>query len=103
MNTPNQGVMTLIVPQMLEEDIVDFFLGQDDQQGFTSLQVRGHSSRHGCMSVIEQVTGRQQQVQFQILIDESQVEDLCQRLKSLFPGAGIRYWFLAATVQGSID
>ena len=103
MNAPIKGILTLIVPQMLEEDVVDFFLGQEDPQGFTSLQVRGHSSRHGGMSVIEQVTGRQQMVQFQVLIDQPQVEEICECLKALFPGTGIRYWFLATTLQGSLD
>ncbi len=98
----NQGVLTLIAPQAIEEDLVDFFLDNEHQFGFTSFQVRGHSSRHEGMSLIEQVTGRQQRVQFQILMDESQARDVCQRLESAFANVGIRYWFLLASLEGRI-
>ena len=102
MSTANQGLLTLTAPQLLEEDLVDFFLGSDQQYGFTSLQVRGHSTDHGGMNVIEQVTGRQQKIQFQILVNEAQARDICQRLKAAYPGVGIHYWFTETALQGHI-
>jgi len=100
MTGENQGLLTLTAPQLLEEDLVDFFLDSEHQYGFTSLHVRGHSSEHGGMSPIEQVTGRQQQVQFQILVNESQAHDICRRLESSFSGVGVHYCFIKAPFQG---
>jgi hypothetical protein len=100
MSNAIQGLLTLTAPQMLEEDLVDFFLDGEHQYGFTSLHVRGHSSEHSGMSAIELVTGRQQQVQFQILVNEAQAKDICQRLQSAFDGTGIHYWYLSAPLQG---
>jgi hypothetical protein len=102
MSTKNQGLLTLTASQVLEQDLVDFFLDSQHQHGFTTLHARGHSSDHGDLSPMEQVTGRRHQVQFQILVDESEVDDICKRLEAAFPGAKIHYWFLTATRQGRI-
>ncbi|MAF83372.1 MAG: DUF3240 family protein [Gammaproteobacteria bacterium] len=103
MSTANQGVLTLIAPLALEEDLVDFFLDSENQMGFTSTQVRGHSSQHTGMNLVEQVTGRTQRVKFQILLSETEAKDICQRLKVLFPDAGINYWYINAVMQGRIS
>ncbi len=100
MSTGKSGLLTLTAPQLLEEDLVDFFLDSEHQFGFSSLQMRGHSSEHSGMSVLEQVTGRQQQVQFQILVDESQARDICQRLETVYSGVGIHYWYIETPLQG---
>lgn len=95
------GILTLITPQTIEEDIVDFFLDSEHAQGFTSLHVRGHTSQHAGMSVIEQVTGRQHQVQFQVLVSEAQAREICQRLGEQFD-AGIVYWFSVTSLHGRL-
>jgi hypothetical protein len=97
-----RGLLNLIASRAIEEDLVDFFLDGQHQHGFTSLHVRGHSLDHSDLSPIEQVTGRHQQVQFQVLMEESQVDDTCKRLKETFPGANIHYWFLTTHRQGQI-
>ena len=102
MTSINQGLLTLTAPRNLEEQLVDFFLDHEHQHGFTSLHVRGHSTEHGKLSAIEQVTGRQHQVQFQVLVNESEAHDICKRLDSAFSGVGIHYWFNASTMQGHI-
>ncbi len=102
MNDPQHGLLTLIAPQSLEEELVDFFLDSEHQHGFTSLQVHGHSLQHGGLSVIEQVTGRQQKIQFQVLVDESEARDICQRLKAVFSDAGIHFWLTPTVMQGRI-
>ena len=98
----SKGLLTLTAPRTLEEELVDFFLDNEHQHGFTSLHVRGHSAQHGELSPIEQVTGRQHQVQFQVLVNESEARDICKRLESAFSGVGIHYWFLASALQGHI-
>lgn len=103
MSQSNHGILTLIAPQTIEEDLVDFFLDREHQYGFTSQHVRGHTSQHSGMSVVEQVTGRQQRVQFQILVTSEQARDICLRLESSFSGAGINYWYLESSLHGHID
>lgn len=103
MNELATGLLTLIVPQAIEEGVVDFFLDSEHAHGFTSLNVRGHTSEHAAMTLIEQVTGRQQQVQFQVLTDESTARDICARLGARFHGARIVYWFSATSMQGRIE
>jgi len=97
------GILTLVTPQSIEEDIVDFFLDSEHAQGFTSLHVRGHTSQHTGMSLIEQVTGRQHRVQFQVLVGEPQARAICKSLGERFAGAGIVYWFSLASLHGRID
>lgn len=97
------GILTLVTPRAIEEDVVDFFLGSEHAHGFTSLDVRGHTSEHGGLTVIEQVTGRQHQVQFQVLVAEPQAHAICKSLGERFAGAGIVYWFSVTSVYGRID
>ena len=100
MSGVNQGVLTLTAPRAIEEELVDSFLDNQHEHGFTSLHVRGHSSDHSDLSPIEQVTGRQQQVQFQIFVDESEADEICERLKATFADVGMRYCFLLSSRQG---
>ncbi len=102
MNSTTQGVLTLIAPKAIEEDLVDFFLDSEHQHGFTSLKVDGHSSHHADMTLIEQVTGRKQQAKFQILLSESEAREVCKRLEREFAGSGMKYWFLVSSLQGHI-
>ncbi len=102
MSQSNHGILTLIAPQTIEEDLVDFFLDREHQYGFTSQHVRGHTSQHSGMSVVEQVTGRQQRVQFQILVTSEQARCSFLRLEASFPRAGIHYGDLLASVDGPI-
>jgi len=102
MNKINQGLLMLTAPRSLEEELVDFFFDHNHQQGFTSLHVRGHSSNHDKLSPIEQVTGRQNNVQFQVLVNASEAQVICQRLESAFTGIGIHYWFIPSALQGHI-
>ncbi len=97
------GILTLVSSQAIEEDIVDFFLDNEHAHGFTSLHVRGHTSEHAGMSLIEQVTGRQQQVQFQVHVSEPQAREICTSLGERFAGAGIVYWFSETSLHGRID
>lgn len=100
MNIAKTGLLTLTAPQLLEEELVDFFLSSEQDYGFTSLNVRGHSSEHRGMSVIEQVTGRQQQVQFQIVVSESEAREICNQLETSYPGVGVHYWYIETPLQG---
>lgn len=86
-------MMTMLVvnlPPQLEEDMVDYILSLDYVKEFTSYIVRGHGENED-MTVTEQVSGRRQRLQFELILDEQYVENL---ISGLLPNVGrnITYW-----------
>jgi hypothetical protein len=99
----SQGILVLIAPTAIEEDMVDFLLGREHPQGFSSQRISGHSSIHEGLSTLEQVTGRQQHVRFEIQIAREDADEILQRLQESFKGVGIHYWFVPVINFGHID
>jgi len=94
-NTGMQGLLMLIVPPNLEEMLVDVLLQQAAISGFTTSNVSGHGSSHGegavKMSLVEQVTGRQQRVQFMMHASLVDLQSLVADLKVRFKKTDIHY------------
>lgn len=92
-----QGLLMLIVPPSLEEMLVDELL-QSVVSGFTSSKVNGHSTVHGDaemdLSIVEQVTGRQQRVQFMMHASVADLKNLVLTLKARFKAKDIQYILL---------
>lgn len=61
-------------PEM-EDELVDFLMELDCVGGFTSYEVRGYS-RHGHMSVAEQVSGRRKRIQIELLLLAADVPEV---------------------------
>ncbi len=101
MNT-EEYLVTINVPPLLEEAVVDCLLAIESADGFSSLPVSAHGSDHQTLSLAEQVAGRQKQVRFQMYLPENQLEVLIERLKQEFSGAGIHYWVMPVLQSGSI-
>ncbi|OYY48933.1 MAG: hypothetical protein B7Y48_08075 [Methylophilales bacterium 28-44-11] len=59
----NEGVLIIIIAPSLEEWMVDLLLEQQDLSGFTTSYVNAHGTHTSRLSLLEQVTGRQQKVQ----------------------------------------
>ena len=88
------GLLILIVPPSLEEMLVDVLLVQDRISGFTSSKVSGHGSGHGdgkALSIVEQVTGRQQRIQFMMHAAVIDLKVLVATLKAKFRSSDIHY------------
>ena len=68
-----QCLLRLNIPPNLEEDVVDLLLAADDVPGFQSYPTRGHG-QVGAMTIAEQVEGRRNRVQFEIVLDEDLLE-----------------------------
>ena len=83
-------LLVLNLPPELEEDMVDYLLSLDGVGGFTSYVTRGHGEG-AALSVAEQVSGRRQRLQFELLVDEEAVEGIVSGLV-LQVGQGIVYW-----------
>ncbi len=95
-------LVTINVPPLLEESVVDCLLAIESADGFSSLTVNAHASDHEHMSLAEQVAGRQRQIRFQMYIPEPQLNGLIDVLKSDFSGSGIHYWVMPVLDSGYI-
>ena len=94
-------LLVLNVRPELEEDLVDYLLTRDGIEGFTSYHARGHGTNEG-MSLAEQVSGRRKRLQFEILMEESDVKALIDGLADTV-GRDIVFWQQMISNQGRID
>ena len=83
-------MLVLNMPPGLQEDFIDYLLGLGYVQGFTSYKAMGHGE-HEHLTLAEQVSGRRQRVQFEVLLDEEVVPRVTQDLESAV-GKDITYW-----------
>ena len=95
------SLLRLNSPPNLEEDVVDLLLAASEIEGFQSHHTRGHG-QVGAMTIAEQVEGRRSRVQFEIVLDSSQLETLLQKLAAAFPVPDIIYWVLPVSGCGRL-
>jgi len=95
-------LVTINVPPLLEESVVDCLLAIEAAGGFSSLVVSAHGSEHEALSLAEQVAGRKRQIRFQMYVPEQQLSVLIDKLKQDFSGAGMHYWVMPVLESGSI-
>jgi len=98
----SEFLLRLNVPPGLEEDMVDLLLASGDITGYQSYPTRGHG-RVGAMSIAEQVAGRRDRVQFEIVLDSSLLEPTIQKLKEAFPIRDVIYWVLPIVQSGRLS
>lgn len=95
-------LLMLVAAPSLEEAMVDVLLTQINVSGFTSSQVYAHGTQASKLSLLEQVTGRQQKIQFLVYGTEVALKDLIAQLSSTFHQADIRYVLLPVLASGLI-
>lgn len=95
-------LLTLLIPPSIEEAIVDWLLEVESDHGFSSFSVRGHSSSHLGLSLAEQVSGRKQQIRFEIHLPEATLPPLLEKLKQDFQGTGLHYWVVPLKDWGHV-
>ncbi len=95
-------LVTINVPPILEEAVVDCLLSIQSADGFSSLTVNAHTSEHQGLSLAEQVAGRQKQIRFQMYVPEQQLSVLIKQLKQCFLGSGMHYWVMPVMESGTI-
>ncbi len=95
-------LVTINVPPLLEEAVVDCLLAIEAAEGFSSLTVSAHGSDHATLSLAEQVSGRKKQIRFQMYVPELQLAVLIKQLKQDFSGGGIQYWVMPVLESGYI-
>lgn len=94
--------LNLVCPLQVEEKLLDVLLDMDDADVFTTTPVHSHGARGAKLSTKEQVMGRSQAIQVRVLLTQSSMKRLLERLRSEFAGAGIRYWASPVVMEGEI-
>ncbi|MGJ0429182.1 DUF3240 family protein [Methylobacter sp.] len=102
MNNGKEYLVTLNVPPGLEEAVVDNLLVLESEHGFSSFIVNSHDHRNEGLSLLEQVTGRQKKIRFQMYVPERGLPVLLAQLRQEFAGSGIHYWVLPIIENGFI-
>jgi hypothetical protein len=89
---PDALLVTLTVSPAIESAVVDWLLDRPESAGFTSLPVSGHSARLEGLSAVEQVTGRQRRVQFQVHMAPAALDGFLAAARERFGGTDAHYW-----------
>jgi len=98
----SQFLLRLNIPPSLEEDMVDLLLASGEITGYQSFPTRGHG-RVGAMTIAEQVAGRRDRVQFEIVLDSKLLAATLQKLKEAFPIPDVIYWVLPVLQSGRLS
>lgn len=86
-------LLTLAVPQALEEEILDALLSLPAlAPGFTALRGQGIGAHVELASAMEQVQGRARRVVVQVAMEQSRVPQLIDTLRTVLPSPQIVYW-----------
>ena len=85
--------LTIVFPKALEENLVDHLLSHPEMaSGFTTSSVEGHGAGAAFHSAAEQVRGRANRVQMQIVMNHEDAAALIEHLKQDLPNREIAYW-----------
>ncbi len=95
-------LLRLNIPPGLEEDIVDLLLADPEIKGYQSYPIRGHG-RVGAMTIAEQVAGRRDRIQFEVVLDSGLLEQTLMKLKEAFPTPDVIYWVLPVLRSGRLS
>lgn len=98
----SEYLLRLNIPPGLEEDIVDLLLGSDRIPGYQSYPTRGHG-QVGAMTIAEQVAGRRDRVQFEIVLDAAVLDAVLNELREAFPVRDVIYWVLPVIRSGRLS
>ena len=88
-------LLTLAVPQALEEEILDLLWAHPEMvSGFTLLHGQGMGTHVALASAMEQVQGRARQVFVQVALTRAQAHALLRALHEALPRARMAYWIV---------
>ena len=98
----SEYLLRLNIPPGLEEDVVDLLLASGEISGYQSYPTRGHGSV-GAMTIAEQVAGRRDRVQFEVVLDSKLLEATLAKLREAFPVRDVVYWVLPVLRSGRLS
>lgn len=94
--------ITVNVPPLYEERLVDWLLDRDAASGFTTYAAYGHGAHHDELSLSEQVSGRQRRVEFRVEIASSALDEFVAGLTASFPKADLYYFVTPVLRSGHL-
>ena len=100
--TNQECLVSLIISPDLEENIVDFLLTFESENGFKSYSVNSHHHNPSGLSLIEQVSGRQNKICFEMYLANDDHPGFIDKLRKNFSGAAIEYRVIPVIDSGSI-
>jgi len=84
--------LNILCPLAVEEKLLDLLLMSPNAEIFTSAPTAAHGLAFGILSQSEQVLGRMQATQIQVVLSEADKEALLKIIQQQFAGVGLRYW-----------
>lgn len=94
--------LTLLCPPTAEEKLLDTLLMLSAALVFTSTPTAAHGLAMGGLSQAEQVMGRAEATQVQVILPSGDKDQLLDELRSQMAGAGLRYWLTPVVEAGDI-
>ncbi|MDD2610171.1 MAG: DUF3240 family protein [Giesbergeria sp.] len=101
--TPPDCLLTLALPQSLEEEMLDLLLSHPDMApGFTVVQGQGVGRHIQLASGMEQVQGRARRIIVQVALAQAQLPSLLAILRHELPSPQIAYWVVPLLAFGRL-
>ena len=94
--------LTLLCPPAVEEKLLDVLLMSPNATVFTSTPTAAHGLAVGNLTQTEQVMGRAQATEIQVIFAVAEKTKLLEHIRQQFAGAGLRYWLTTVIEAGEI-
>lgn len=98
----SEHCLTLLCPPAIEEKLLDLLLMSSITTVFTSAPTAAHGIAHEDLNQMEQVLGRAQAVQVQVIVSDADKATLLETLRQQFSKTGLRYWVTPVLESGDI-
>lgn len=98
----SEHCLTLLCPPAIEEKLLDLLLMSSITTVFTSVPTAAHGIAHEDLNQMEQVLGRSQAVQVQVIVSDADKAMLLETLRQQFSKTGLRYWVTPVLESGDI-
>lgn len=92
-------LLRINIPPGLEEEFLDALLSDERVPGYQCYPTSGHG-QVGSMTIMEQVAGRRNRVQFELVLEADIVEPVVNGLKDKLPSRDIIWWTLPVLGSG---
>lgn len=95
--------LKLILPDALKDQVLDQLLQHPEWVGpFITHRVEGHGDPDSIASPAEQVRGRAERIQIEILMDSAHVQDLLARLRAGLSSSEVVWWLSPVQKTGNL-
>lgn len=100
---PPDCLLTLAVPQALEDEILDTLRALPElAPGFTLVKAQGLGAHIELSSAMEQVQGRARRIMVQMALQQAHLPALIDALKQALPNPQVTYWVVPLLAFGRL-